>query len=119
MLGEERPESITKVDTIYDHPLRRSLGSIARAAPLLYKNIWWRALSAWTPRQNFSNFHFIAFLNRFRQADIVYITIHPKLLFIDRETNRQSSTGSSLCLVPWGYAEPGSDADDVPVKNLL
>ena len=58
---------------------------------------------------------FIAFLNRSRQADVVCITIYVKLLIIDRETNRQSSTGSTVSLVPWGHAEPGSDADLVPL----
>ena len=60
-------------------------------------------------------FIFIAFLNRSRQADVVCITIYVKLLIIDRETNRQSSTGSTVSLVPWGHAEPGSDADLVPL----
>ena len=58
---------------------------------------------------------FIVFLNRSRQADVVCITIYLKLLIIDRETNRQSSTGSNVGIVPWGHAEPGSDADDVPL----
>ena len=38
-----------------------------------------------------------------------------KILIIDRETNRQSSTGSNIGLVPWGHAKPGSDADNVPL----
>ena len=58
---------------------------------------------------------FIAFLNRSRPAGVVCIAIYIKLLIIDRETNRQSSTESSVGLVPWGYSEAGSDADDVPL----
>ena len=58
---------------------------------------------------------FIAFTNRSCQADVVCITIYPKLLIIDRDTNRKSSTRSSWGLVPSGHAEPGSDADDVPL----
>ena len=58
---------------------------------------------------------FIAFLNRYRQAEVVCITIYLKLLIIDRETNQQSSTGSNVGLVPWGHAKPGSDADNVPL----
>ena len=59
---------------------------------------------------------FIAFLNRSRQAGVVCIIIYLKLLIIIvTETNRQSSTGSNVGLVPWGRAEPGSDADDVPL----
>ena len=57
----------------------------------------------------------IAFLNRSRQIDVVCITIYLKLLIIERETNRQSSTGSNVGLDPWGHAEPGSDSDDVPL----
>ena len=57
---------------------------------------------------------FIAFLGRSRQADVVCITIHLKLLIVNIETNRKSSTGSNVDLVPWGHDEPGSDADDVP-----
>ena len=58
--------------------------------------------------------NFIAFLNRSRQADVVCKTIYLKLLIIERETNRQGSTGSNVGLGPWGHAETGSDADDVP-----
>ena len=58
---------------------------------------------------------YIAFLNRSHQADVVCTTIYLKLLIIDRETNRQSYMGSNVGLVPWGHAEPGSDADDVPL----
>ena len=54
-------------------------------------------------------------MNIYRQAGVVCITIYLKLLIIDRETNRQSSTGSNVGLVPWGHAEPGSDANDVPL----
>ena len=54
---------------------------------------------------------FITFLNRSRQ--VVCITIYIKLVIIKKETNRQSSTGSNVGLVPWGHAEPRSDADDV------
>ena len=64
---------------------------------------------------------FITFLNVSRQADVSCITIYLKLLILDRETNRQSSTVSNIGLVPWGHAEPGSDADDVPLllyKNI-
>ena len=64
-------------------------------------------------------FVFIAFLNISRQADVVCITSYVKLLIIDRETNRQRSTGSNVGLVPWGHAEPGSDADDGPLLLLL
>ena len=59
--------------------------------------------------------NFIAFLNRSRQADVVCITIYLKLLIIDRETNRKSSTGSNVGLILWNHAKPGSDADDVPL----
>ena len=59
--------------------------------------------------------NFIAFLNRSRQADVVCKTIYLKLLIIERETNRQGSTGSNVGLVPWGHVETGSDADDVPL----
>ena len=61
---------------------------------------------------------FIAFLNRSRQADVVCITIYLELLIIDRETNRQSSTGSNVGLVPWGHAKPGSDAGNIPLLLL-
>ena len=56
---------------------------------------------------------FIKFLNRYRQADVVCITIYLKRLIINIETNRQSSTGSNLSILQWSYAEPDSDADDV------
>ena len=56
--------------------LRRSLGSVAHAAP-------------------------------------VYL----KLLTIDRETYRQSSTGSNVGLVLWGHTEPGFDADNVSLLH--
>ena len=62
---------------------------------------------------------FIAFMNIYRQADVVCITIYLKLLTIYRETNRQSSTGSNVCLVPWSHVEPGSDADDLPLIIFL
>ena len=62
--------------------------------------------------------NFSAFLNRYRQADVVCITIHLKLLSIDREKNRKSSMGSNVGLVPWGHAEPGSDANKVPLLLL-
>ena len=58
---------------------------------------------------------FIVFLNISRQADVVCITIYLKKLIIYREKNRLSSTGSNVGLVPWGHAEPGSDANDVPL----
>ena len=58
---------------------------------------------------------FIAFLNRSHQANVVCITIYIQLLIIERETNRQSSTGFNVGPVPWGHSEPGSDADDVPL----
>ena len=58
---------------------------------------------------------FIAFLNISCQADVFCITIYLKLLIIDRETNLQSSTGSNVGLVPWGHAEPGFDANNVPL----
>ena len=62
---------------------------------------------------------FIAFLNKSRQADVVRITIYLKSLFIDRETNRQSSTGSNVGLVLWGNAEAGSDADNLPLLLII
>ena len=62
---------------------------------------------------------FIEFLNRYRQYDVVCITIDLKLLIIDREKNWQSSTGSNVGLVLWGHVEPGSDADDVTLKGFL
>ena len=62
---------------------------------------------------------FIAFLNRSCQSDVVCITIYLKLLIIDRETNRQSSTGSNVGLVPWVHAELGSDADDLPLLLIF
>ena len=58
---------------------------------------------------------FIEFLNRYRQYDVVCITIDLKLLIIDREKNRQSSTGSNVGLVPWGHVKPDSDANNVPL----
>ena len=58
---------------------------------------------------------FIAFLNRFRQSDVVCITIDLKRLIIDREKNRKSSTGYKVGIVPWGHAKPGSNNDDVPL----
>ena len=58
---------------------------------------------------------FIAFLNISCQDDVVCITIYLKLLIIDRETNRQISTVSNVGIVLQGHAEPGSDADDVPL----
>ena len=62
---------------------------------------------------------FIAFLNRHFQADVVCITIYLKLLIIDRETNRQISMGSNVGLVPWNHAEPGSDADRIPLLLVI
>ena len=56
---------------------------------------------------------FVAFLNRSHQADVICITIYLKLLMIDRETNQQSSTGSSVGLELWGHAEPGSNSDGI------
>ena len=58
---------------------------------------------------------FIEFLNRHRQDGVVCITIYLKYIIIDRETNRQISTGSNVGLVPWGHAKPGSGADDLPL----
>ena len=58
---------------------------------------------------------FIGFLNISRQADVVCITLYIKLLIIDREKNRQSSTGYKVGLLPWVHAEPGSDANDAPL----
>ena len=66
-------------------------------------------------------FIFIVFLNRSSQADVVCINTYLKLLIIDREKNRKSSTGSNVGLVPWDHAKPGSNADDIPliiVENL-
>ena len=65
---------------------------------------------------------FIAFMNISRQYDVVCITIYLKKLIIDREKNRQISTGYNVDLVPWGHAEPGSNAGDVPLlleKDVL
>ena len=70
-------------------------------------------------RQNFSDFHFIAFINRPCQSYVICIAIYLKLLIIDRETNWQSSTGSNVGLVPWGYAKPGSDSENVPLLLVL
>ena len=61
---------------------------------------------------------FIAFLNKYRQSDVVCITIYLKLLIIDRETNHQNSTHSNVGLLPWGRVKPGSNADDVPLLLL-
>ena len=61
---------------------------------------------------------FIAFLNRYRQAEVVCITIYLKLLIIDRETNQQGSTGSNVGLLPWGHDKPGSNADNIPLLLL-
>ena len=57
----------------------------------------------------------IEFLNRYCQAGVVCVTIDLKIIIIDRETNRQISTVSNVGLVLQGHAEPGSDADDVPL----
>ena len=72
--------------------LQQPLISVARAAPLVEV-----AFSLGHVRTSPISI-FIAFLNRSRQVDVVCITIYIKLLIIDRETNRQSSTGSNVGL---------------------
>ena len=61
---------------------------------------------------------FSSFLSRRRRA-VSYLLLFfsfsrtLKLLIINVETNRESSTGSNVGELTWGRAEPGSDADDV------
>ena len=57
-------------------------------------------------------------MNRYRQADVVCITIYLKLLIIYREANWQSSKGSNVGLVPWGHDTPSSNAGDLPLLLL-
>ena len=128
--------SSEKQSTMSLSVLRRSLGSLARAVPVLLSSMhlnlnaanfillsnsscWYQHLLEGTVSPGHVRTSpisvLVAFLNRSRQADVVCITIYLKLLIIDRETNRKSSTGSNVGLILWNHAKPGSDADDVPL----